>query len=165
MDIQMPVLDGYEATRFIKQKKNNHPSAESIPIPPIIAITAVAFAEQRQECLQAGCDGFVSKPFRRQEIVEILADYLKVEYCYGKAEPNLADKSLAADSRLATQDIRVMPQDWIDQIYEAASLGDDIVCLELIGQIPERHSFLSEYLTQLVENYKFDEILTLIESD
>lgn len=165
MDIQMPVLDGYEATRLIKQKKINHPSAESIPIPFIIAITAVAFAEQRQECLQAGCDGFVSKPFRKQEILEILAQYLKVEYCYGNAEPNLADKSLAKDYRLATQHIKGMPQDWIDQIYEAASLGDDVVCLQLISQISGEHSILSEYLMQLVENYKFDEILTLIDSD
>lgn len=82
MDMQMPILDGYEATQRIREfEKNFTPDNPHIPI---VAITASGFAEQRQECLAAGCDDFISKPFQREEVLETLSIFLGVEYAYNR---------------------------------------------------------------------------------
>ncbi len=68
MDIQMPVMDGYEATRQIRSLSD--PKRSSIPI---IAMTAHAFAEERNRCLQAGMDDCISKPFKPEELRQKLS--------------------------------------------------------------------------------------------
>jgi signal transduction histidine kinase/DNA-binding response OmpR family regulator len=69
MDIQMPIMDGYETTQYIRSKLNN-----SIPI---IAMTAHALASEREECLKAGMNDFLSKPFRMEELQRLLRKYLR----------------------------------------------------------------------------------------
>jgi two-component system sensor histidine kinase/response regulator len=63
MDLQMPVMDGYEATRRIR--------AHGVAV-PIIAVTAHALADERQKCLDAGMDGFLSKPFDPSDLIAIV---------------------------------------------------------------------------------------------
>ncbi len=72
MDMQMPVLDGLDATRQIRQL----PGYEGIPI---LAMTANAFAENRQQCLQSGMDDFISKPVTPEVLYESLLRWLEKE--------------------------------------------------------------------------------------
>ena len=67
MDMKMPVMDGLEATRLIKEK---HPDL------PIIALTANAFETDRQATFEAGCCDFISKPFSREKCLETIAKYI-----------------------------------------------------------------------------------------
>jgi CheY-like chemotaxis protein len=67
MDIKMPQLNGYEATRLIKNKR---------PELPIIAQTAYAMISDKMEAENAGCDGYLSKPIKINQITEILKIYL-----------------------------------------------------------------------------------------
>lgn len=67
MDIRLPKLNGLVATREIR--KTN-------PRIPIIAQTAFAMQSDREMCLSAGCDEFIAKPFRRQELMRILARFV-----------------------------------------------------------------------------------------
>ncbi len=69
MDCQMPVMDGYEATRLIREWESGHEGGRL----PIIALTASAFSEDRQRCLAAGMDDFVSKPLRTADIARKLS--------------------------------------------------------------------------------------------
>jgi len=64
MDLQMPVMDGYEATRRIR--------AHGMDCLPIIAVTAHALADERQKCLDAGMNGFLSKPFDPADLIAIV---------------------------------------------------------------------------------------------
>jgi CheY-like chemotaxis protein len=65
MDVQMPRLDGLEATRIIRQKEKAFGSHV-----PIVAITAYAMAEDKGRCLQAGMDDYISKPINRSEMIQ-----------------------------------------------------------------------------------------------
>jgi len=70
MDVNMPVMDGYTATENIRRLP--HPYCDI----PVIALTADAMEEDKERCLRAGMNAFVSKPFQIKEIESILKDYL-----------------------------------------------------------------------------------------
>ena len=65
MDVQMPVLDGIGATKRIRAQKIR-------PHIPIIALTANALVSDRNECLAAGMDGFIVKPFKPEQVFDAL---------------------------------------------------------------------------------------------
>jgi hypothetical protein len=68
MDIKMPVMNGYEATRHIKYQRPNL---------PVIAQTAYALNGDKEMTLSAGCDDYISKPIKRQELLLLIDKYLK----------------------------------------------------------------------------------------
>ena len=69
MDIQLPVIDGYEATRRIK----GNPSLASIPI---IAVTSYALGGDEAKAMAAGCDGYITKPFSPRLLLEKVREFL-----------------------------------------------------------------------------------------
>ena len=69
MDIQLPIMDGYEATRRIKAD----PALQSIPI---IAITSYALGEDEKRARAAGCDDFVAKPYSPRLLLAKVREYL-----------------------------------------------------------------------------------------
>ena len=68
MDIQMPGMDGYEATRRLRQEGYDR---------PIIALSAHANAHAEQQCLAAGCNDYLSKPIERDTLLWKIAEYVK----------------------------------------------------------------------------------------
>jgi len=66
MDIKMPEMDGYEATKLIK---------EFMPDLPVIAQTAYALPDEKQRALSAGCDNYITKPIRIAELEKMINKY------------------------------------------------------------------------------------------
>jgi len=69
MDIQLPVLDGYEAIRHIKANSAVQP-------PPIIAVTSYALSGDEERAWSAGCDGYIAKPFSPRQILAKIRELL-----------------------------------------------------------------------------------------
>jgi CheY-like chemotaxis protein len=69
MDVQMPGMDGLEATRRIRQEA-------SLLHTPIVALTALAMSNDHERCLEAGMNNYLSKPVNLKTLVKIIQDYL-----------------------------------------------------------------------------------------
>ncbi len=76
MDCQMPEMDGFEATRLIRERERTTGNSESRPAIPIIALTAHATPGDREHCLAAGMSDYLSKPFNLERLQHVLASWL-----------------------------------------------------------------------------------------
>ena len=87
MDIRMPEMDGYEATKIIRTSK--HPDAVKIPI---IAMTADAFEESIRSAKEAGMDAYITKPIEPQKMFKTLQNYIGKQRKYQVDHPIISDK-------------------------------------------------------------------------
>ncbi len=160
MDMRMPVMDGYEATKQIKAHLNGEETV-------IIALTASAFEEQRNRVLSAGCNDFLRKPFKQEVLLEKMAQYLGVRYLYEELQQNLSSQILNQHSQLE-QSLETlfsqMPSEWRQQLWITAFECDDSTILELIQQIPATSAVLANTLTDWANNFRFDLVIDLIEN-
>ncbi|VXD21926.1 MASE1 domain-containing protein [Planktothrix paucivesiculata] len=158
MDMRMPVMDGYEATKYIKSTTQGNATA-------IIALTASVLEEEKAITLSAGCDDFMRKPFKESTIFEILTKHLGVKYIY----ENMTDGNSQIGGkinelpRLTTEQFQVMPQKWVFRLYQAVLEADEQQIMKLIPEIPETESCLAKSLTKLVRQFQFEQIIDLIE--
>ena len=153
MDMRMPVMDGYEAVRQIRRC----PGGDTIPI---IAITASAFREQRQEILTAGCDDMIIKPFQAHEIFEAMGRLLDIKYIY---EP----KSEAAPARgheveLTAAMLADLPEELLQELRQKALTLNREAALEVIARFADSAPEVAKGLKELVDNYQMAELQKLL---
>jgi CheY-like chemotaxis protein len=154
MDIKMPVMDGYEATRQIRARER-----ESARNPcKIIALTASAFAQDRENILAAGCDDFMPKPFQESVLLEKMTQHLGLEYIY---EPTDGVTHPSDSDRLTADALKVMPLEWINQLYQTAIQLNSHRLLALIAKIPLEYSLLAQSLKFKVNSYDFEDLMEL----
>lgn len=161
MDMRMPVMDGYEATRRIKA----HPKGQSTVI---IAITASAFDEERAKIMATGCDDFVRKPIREALLLSKIAQHLGVRYLYeGSSQPSALPATTTEHftevKMPKREELLAMPSLWLAQLNEAALRGDRQQIYTLLDYIPDPNSLLKSSLTTLVKNSRLDLITSLTE--
>lgn len=154
MDMRMPVMDGYEATRRIKATAQGQ---ETI----VIAVTSSAFEEDRAAILAMGCDDFISKPFQDEEVFAKLAEHLGVRYLYEDSDSTQLTILPPITDRLTAELFQVMPNRWIAQVHQAAILGKDHHILKLIEQIPQAAPELAAGLRALIADFRFEDIVRL----
>ena len=156
MDMRMPIIDGYEATKHIKADPKGKNTI-------IIALTASAFEEERVEILSAGCDDFMRKPFQEAELLTKIGQCLNVDYLYEETtEINTEQEMLKAE--LTKASLAVMPDSWRVQLYDAAAQVDNQEIFALLKDIPDEHQSLAQGLADLAEQFRCDKIIDLAKS-
>ncbi|NER82892.1 MAG: response regulator, partial [Leptolyngbya sp. SIO1D8] len=164
MDMRMPVMDGYEATRRIREQERENPNAWNHPNKTkIIALTASAFEDQREEVLAAGCDDFMPKPFNGAEIFRKMTDHLGVKYVSSQTSMSPVLSRSGIESRLL-EALQGMPAVWLQQLNQAAIQADADWLRQLIDQIPSESTGLAQQLLKLVENFDFERLVEWMEA-
>ena len=124
-------------------------------------LTAHALEEERIEILEAGCDDFIRKPYRDTEIFEALAKHLGLRFLYAEEE---APAAATEEGELEKAQLMKIPKDLIESLLEAAVLLDDQRCLKVAGMISDHNHELGKRLRRMVENLKYKEMLTVLDS-
>lgn len=153
MDRRMPVMDGLEATKAIREL----PGGKQVKI---VAVTASAFVEQRDEMLEAGMDDFVRKPYRFNEIYECLIRQLGVQFIYANAQPEKEAETMP----LTAQMLSVLPPSLCHELREALESLDADRISALIAQVTPYDVNLRNTLTRLAGDFDYLAILNTLQT-
>ncbi len=151
MDFRMPVMDGHEAIRRIRAMAGGKE-------PKIIAVTASAMDENRQELMKIGADDFISKPFREVELFQKIHAHLGIEYVYAE-EPTAAPQEEAAE--LTSESLAGWPQEIIQPMREAVITADLDQLLAKIQEVEARDPRIAQGLRRLAEGFQYQKLLDL----
>ncbi len=152
MDFRMPVMDGHEAIRRIRAL----PGGQE---PKIIAVTASAMDENRQELMEVGAHDFISKPFREAELFRKIHTHLGVRYDYAEEAEPVAEEDVA---ELSTASLVALPLSLIAALREAVTTADLDQVLAIIDDIEEIDSSLARRLRRLAEAFRYQDLLDLL---
>jgi CheY-like chemotaxis protein len=151
MDIRMPVMDGYDATKQIKAL----PNGAQIKI---VALTASAFESQQAHINAAGCDGFLRKPFQVGEVFNILHKQLGVRFVYSDSE-----SEVAVNANPARLELSKMSPAWRQAFKEAVESIDLDSARRLAMEVSQVDKSMAKLMRDLIENYRFDTLQSLLE--
>ncbi|WP_163338477.1 PAS domain S-box protein [Desulfopila sp. IMCC35008] len=153
MDMRMPVMDGYEATKTIRSL----PGGEAVKI---VAITASAFIEQRPDIIAAGCDEVVYKPFMEHEIFEMMGRFLEIDYLY--EQESTSGPEQFSRTEIAAMLADVTPE-LLKELEQATLTLDREAALEIISRIAGQAPEIALGLKEMVDNFQMAELRDLLE--
>lgn len=158
MDISMPIMDGYEVIRQIRATSTGKDTK-------IIALTASAFTSDRLAASEAGCDGFIAKPFTEATVFEKIGNLLGAEYVYAKTLILNPDEATLQQQgylkTIAKAELSNLDSEWINSVHQAALMLDESRLYELIDALSPIHKGIAQTLNIMVANLQFEAILEL----
>jgi PAS domain S-box-containing protein len=180
MDIRMPVMDGIEATKRIRDyelrttnRKSETADSDSIPDSrflirnsKIIAVTAVVFEENPVDIMASGCDDFLSKPFNQSEVFDLMTKHLGVRFVYEQSMETGSVRNVSADKAILTSArFDALPEELTIALKIAAERTDPKGSNAAIDRIRKHDEPLAAALAGLVKTYRFDIIQELSEQN
>lgn len=148
MDIRMPILDGYEATKKIRSLENGKE-------PKIVALSAHVMKEELKKIYEAGCDDFLSKPFKEDGLFSKMEKFLPIKYKYESLEKNLTTSN---NVKIENLDLRILDEKIKTDLLYASNNTDATKIVEIAKQISEKHPHIAEQLVQLADNFDYGKI-------
>lgn len=146
MDMRMPVMNGYEATRVIR----GLPGGDEVKI---AAITASVFSDQREKILSAGCDAIVHKPYQEHEIFDTMAEYTGMEFVY---EYSLEEASSLLTAEELNEALEVVDTELAAEMLVAVEECDPGAMDRLIDRLPDEQAKLARELRALAGRFDWD---------
>ncbi|MEA5533366.1 ATP-binding protein [Crocosphaera sp. XPORK-15E] len=157
MDMRMPIMDGYEATKRIKATIKGQATA-------IIALTASVFEEEKAVVLSAGCDGFIRKPFREAEIFNAMEKQIGAEFIYQTDEKIEAETTVFnAEKLINSQTMAHLSETWITGLKQAIINVDLMTISSLVEEIQENDPTLATAINHCIDNFEYEKLLSLIQ--
>ncbi len=158
LNLVMPSMDGLEVARQIRRSLINGVV--------VIATSASVFDYNQQECLAAGCNGFIPQPIRTENLFEQLKVHLGLEWIYEEPSgQSLSLSSLSLNSSSAENFFLAPPETEIATLYELAMMGDIKGIskqAKKIEQLDERFVPFAQQLCQLAEGFQEKQILEFV---
>ncbi|MBD0268400.1 MAG: PAS domain S-box protein [Cyanobacteria bacterium Co-bin8] len=158
MDLRMPVVDGYEAIRRIRQLEQAMAQSREEPLNRtcIIVLTAGTLEDETAQSLAAGSDDIVLKPLSRQRLFHLLGKHLCLNYTYEQSQIHPVSQTALAD---------LLPQqspDWLQALHYAALCCDDSQVRQLLQNLPLEGLAIAHLLQPLLYEFRFDSIVELL---
>jgi CheY-like chemotaxis protein len=161
MDLRMPLLDGYAAARQIKEEAN-----ELVPV--IIVLSASSLEDEPERVLAAGCDAFMRKPFRTDEIVEKIGRHLGLRYIYAEAQsavPTALPEGITPpEGVLIPEALAALPAEVLAGLEQAVVETNPTLIGQRIAQVREHNPALAEALAALADEFEYARILANIQA-
>jgi len=155
MDLSMPGMDGYEATRRLR-------AAHGTTL-KIIALSAGVFIEDRQRAVAEGADVFLAKPFDHADLLEKIKQLVGLDYVYDALQaPAAPAHGAAATERPTAAEIRRLPAQLVAALGEATGRADYRQMLTLADQAATHDERLGRLLRQLVKRFDHDTLRELL---
>jgi PAS domain S-box-containing protein len=155
MDMRMPVMDGYEATRRIKSTTQGQAVA-------VIALTASVFEEEKAVVLSAGCDDFVRKPFREVEIFDMMSKHIGVQYIYDNSNSESRSIRIQESDANILGALSALPPIWVESLKQAIFRADLELIEPIVQKIQQYDPFLADRLQDYFDKFEYQTILTLL---
>lgn len=157
MDIRMPIMNGYEAIKKIRNSERTQNLDPTI----IIALTASVFQEEKEKILAIGADDFVSKPLSEWTIFETIQTHLKVDFLWESESStikyrNHSKKILNQQELINVLSSSSISTQWINKLHLAAIELDEELMMQSIQEIASEYQVLAQTLTQWLNDFKFD---------
>ena len=157
MDMKVPIMDGYEATKVIKTTMKGQATA-------IIALTASVFEEEKAVVLSTGCDSFIRKPFREAEIFDAMEKQIGVQFIYETDENNEQKKTkIDVHKVINSQTIANLSDAWVKDFKQAIVNVDSVTIDSLLEKIKDNNPDLARAIYHLTENFEHETLLDLLE--
>ncbi len=153
MDMRMPVMDGYEATRRIKAC----PAGRATPV---IAVTASAFMDSEKEIEATGVSAYLRKPFRAEELFDLLKECLDLRYVYAEKRGGAAGQS--RPSAFTSNALAALPDTLLQAMRGAVEAGDITRLEALIQQVEALDSITALELRALADRYDYTRLDALL---
>ncbi len=155
MDLRLPVMDGFEATRRIREA---HGTAVRV-----IAVSASVFEDIRNQAMEAGADQFLPKPVREGELLEAIRSLTGVEYIQeASLEMDTLIPEDVAEDLPREEDLARIPAELRSALREATFRARYAEMLRLVAQISGLDKNLGNQLHRLVERYEYDALQRLL---
>ena len=163
MDMQMPIMNGYEATKHIRTIARE----SQLPDPVIIALTASAFEKSRSEVLAIGCNEFMHKPFPEADLFKAIAKHLQVEYIYQSIAESGLDSSKnnyeSLDRDRIIEKLTQIDRETLEQLYQASLCLDREQTTQIVSNIAQKDRTIGKWLDRLLDNFNFEKIIEFLE--
>ena len=158
MDLRMPIMDGIEATKQIRSTTKGQATA-------VIAITASAFEEERAVALDAGCNDFLRKPFREDDIFSLMNKHIGVRYVYEEPTAHTALTRFKSDIRdiLNPEAFAAVPTQLLASLEHAATVAFMSDVERYIEEIRRYNASVADALATFAFNFEYNKIVTLIQ--
>ena len=149
MDMRMPVMDGYEATRQIKATEKGKQT-------PVIAVTASSFEDEHKNKIALEFQGYVRKPFHENELFAAIGKALGIGYIYEEETTTGATSGYLENAGLIEEDIARLPEELVLKMKDAVEGADFHLLIQFIKTIGNDNSELAHHLMSKANIYDYD---------